>query len=118
MQPDKLQFWVDHNLPKALAILIQEHFAFQAVSFSDLMMERMEDAEVYRNAAQNMNVVIITKDQDFVNLCMSKGAPPKIIWITVGNVTNARLKEIFKSTFEDAIKKLSTYDIVEISNSI
>jgi predicted nuclease of predicted toxin-antitoxin system len=118
MLPDTATFWIDHNLPKALAIFITNFFGFDAFSFLDLKLDKAEDAEVYRRAALNKNIVIVTKDKDFVNLCLSKGAPPKIIWITLGNSTNKQLKEIFQSTFEDAISKLRRHDIVEISNSI
>lgn len=79
MLPDAVTFWIDHNLPKALATFITNRFGFDAFPFMELALDKMEDAEVYRQAAQNKNIVIVTKDKDFVNLCLSKGAPPKII---------------------------------------
>lgn len=62
--------------------------------------------------------MIVTKDKDFVALLQAKGTPPKILWVTVGNVKNAALKQIFEESFEMALDKLMYYDIVEISNSL
>ena len=36
----------------------------------------------------------MTKDSDFVLLLDKLGAPPQVIWVTCGNTSNARLKEV------------------------
>ena len=42
--------------------------------------------------------------------------PPKIIWLTCGNTSNTRLKEILSATLLDALKFLETSEkLVEIS---
>lgn len=38
--------------------------------------------------------MIISKDSDFVDLVQRLGAPPKLVWLTCGNVTTARLKAL------------------------
>jgi predicted nuclease of predicted toxin-antitoxin system len=40
----------------------------------------------------------MTKDSDFVALLDRFGPPPQVIWITCGNTSNARLKEILTIT--------------------
>ncbi len=58
----------------------------------------------------------MTKDSDFVDLLDRLDAPPKIIWLTCGNTSNARLKEILNVTLIDALKILETGEkLIEIS---
>jgi len=45
---------------------------------------------------------LISKDNDFVELVLRLGAPPQLLWVTCGNVTNARLKAVFAKIFPQA----------------
>lgn len=47
-------------------------------------------------AARQIRAVVITKDEDFVRLLDAHGAPPQVVWVTVGNVRNARLRSVFE----------------------
>lgn len=43
-------------------------------------------------------------------------APPKVIWLTCGNTSNARLKEILSETLEKALELLQSGErLVEVS---
>ncbi len=43
------------------------------------------------------------------------GSPPKIIWLTCGNTSDAALREIFATHFQEAMRLLdSGKDLVEI----
>ena len=44
-------------------------------------------------AAKQPNLVILTKDSDFVDLVCRLGSPPQILWLTCGNVTNRNLRQ-------------------------
>lgn len=57
----------------------------------------------------------MTKDEDFVSLLEQKGPPPKIIWITCGNTSNAYLKDLFLELLSQAIQLLERESLVEIS---
>ena len=68
-------------------------------------------------AARAENVIIMTKDSDFIDLVCRLGKPPQILWLTCGNVTNRNLKRLLFRTLEEALERLSQGDlIVEISN--
>ena len=57
----------------------------------------------------------MTKDSDFVDLVERLGPPPKIIWLTCGNTSNARLREILSATLLQALELLRTDEtLVEI----
>ena len=78
-------------------------------------MREAEDEAVFF-AARNSVDVVITKDNDFVELLERHGPPPKIIWLTCGNTSEARLKQIFTEHFENAFRLLNNGDdLVEIS---
>jgi predicted nuclease of predicted toxin-antitoxin system len=58
----------------------------------------------------------MTKDSDFVDLVERLGAPPQIIWLTCGNTSNDRLREILSSTLAEALDLLSSGEkLVEIN---
>jgi predicted nuclease of predicted toxin-antitoxin system len=50
-----------------------------------------------------------------VKLLEQLGSPPKIIWLTCGNSSKQRLKEIFEQHLLDALKLLENTDFVEIT---
>lgn len=43
-------------------------------------------------AARDAGAVLMSKDSDFVALVQQLGTPPQLVWLTCGNVTNARLR--------------------------
>ncbi len=55
-----------------------------------LGLDRANDAEIWA-IARKEGFAIVTKDADFVELSLMKGFPPKVIWLNLGNVTNAAL---------------------------
>jgi predicted nuclease of predicted toxin-antitoxin system len=107
--------WVDAQLPPAIAAWITEHFGIQAAAVRDLGLRDATDRPIFL-AAQQAQVVVMTKDSDFLWLLEELGAPPRVIWITCGNTSNARLKAILDSTLTSAITLLETGDkLVEIN---
>ena len=55
-------------------------------------------------------------DSDFVKLLEKFGPPPRVIWLTFGNTSNARLKEIFAQTLTRALNLIQAGEaMVEIS---
>lgn len=121
MLPDKLEFWVDMNLPSCLADWIYTEFKFPAKSFVQLGYQSTPDLEVFRNAANNPNVIVITtKDYDFINIKNEERSNPKILYLNIGNVTNKILRKIFDIYFSEAIKILSRSNesLVEIKNDL
>ena len=110
-----MKFWIDAQLPPALATWLSRRFAVDAVSLRDLGLRDAADIDIFRSAQQHQ-LVLISKDCDFVDLVSRYGPPPQLIWVTCGNVTNARLQDVFSKTFAEATASLSSGQaIVEIS---
>jgi predicted nuclease of predicted toxin-antitoxin system len=107
--------WVDAHLSPAIAIWIADTFKIPALALRDVGLRDAEDPEIFE-AAKAQGIIFITKDSDFVDLVDRFGAPPQIIWLTCGNTSNARLKEILSETLLDALEILRTGEnLVEIS---
>ncbi len=81
----------------------------------DLGLRDAEDPEIFE-AAKAQEAILITKDSDFVDLVERLGSPPQIIWLTCGNTSNARLREILSETLPRALELLVDGEtLVEIS---
>ncbi|MEO8820062.1 MAG: DUF5615 family PIN-like protein [Ginsengibacter sp.] len=95
MQQSNLEFWIDVNLPPAMAIWIQEDFGIPAKSFKELNFDATQDVVVFATAAKRLNTVVITtKDVDFKYLAEEIAIRPKILYLNIGNTSNKMLKEI------------------------
>jgi predicted nuclease of predicted toxin-antitoxin system len=107
--------WIDAQMSPAIATWISSNFSVNAIAIRDLGLRDAEDKEIFE-AARRENATVITKDADFVLLLDRLGAPPQVIWITCGNTSNARLKEILTTTLPKALELLkSGEELVEIS---
>ena len=69
---------IDENLPKSLS------FNETSIHVTDLGA-RKTDTEIWQYAKDN-DLVIVTKDTDFYDRIILQGAPPKVIWIRLGNL--------------------------------
>jgi predicted nuclease of predicted toxin-antitoxin system len=103
--------WIDAQLPPALATWLTATFDVNARSLRDLGLRDAKDIEIFE-AAQQPGMVIMTKDSDFVDLVCRLGAPPQILWLTCGNVTNRHLKQLLMTTFLPAIAELQKGELV------
>jgi predicted nuclease of predicted toxin-antitoxin system len=107
--------WVDAQLSPFLADWICNELKFDAKAIRDFGLRDANDEDIF-NKAKIAEAIVMTKDIDFKILQDRLGSPPKIIWLTCGNTSNRRLKEILISHLHDAIELLNSGDsIVEIS---
>ena len=108
--------WVDAQLSPALAPWLKKHFGVDAFSARYLNMVAANDPQIF-SAAREANVVVLTKDSDFVLLQERLGAPPAIMWVRCGNTSNAYLKGVLERTFNDARRLIEAGEIlVEITD--
>jgi predicted nuclease of predicted toxin-antitoxin system len=110
-----MTIWIDAQLSPAIAKWITESFSIQAVALRDLGLRDATDRQIFA-AAQQAGAVVMTKDSDFVELVNRYGAPPQVIWLTCGNTSNARLKQILTTALPQAIALLDTGEsLIEIN---
>lgn len=84
-----------------MKLLFDEHISFRAVrSMLDVFpdakhlrffgLEESADAVIW-NFAKKEGYAIITKDDDFRELSMTFGHPPKVVWLKTGNLKSSEL---------------------------
>jgi predicted nuclease of predicted toxin-antitoxin system len=108
-------FLLDAQLSPHLAKWLTDEFNVEAFSLAYLQMQYLDDFSIYTYAKEK-NAIVITKDFDFVQLQERFGSPPKIIFVTCGNTSNQKMKEILKSKFQLISELLNTNNLVELSD--
>ncbi len=79
----------DQNLSPTLAVVLQTVYPGSA-HLHELMLGAAGDKKVWSFAKDN-EFVIVSKDADFYELSLIHGAPPKIIWIRLGNCRTEKI---------------------------
>jgi predicted nuclease of predicted toxin-antitoxin system len=108
--------WLDAQLPPKLAPWLRNDLGLDAVALRDLSLRDADDGEIFATA-KAARVVLISKDSDFIDLVQRLGPPPQIVWLTCGNVTNARLKIVFARAWPSVATLLAAGEaIVELGD--
>lgn len=106
--------WLDAQLSPRLARWIEETFGGECLHVRDLGLRDAEDTEIFQKAG-DAGSVVMTKDEDFVRLVERNSPPPQVIWVTAGNMSNARFKALLLQTFPDAMSLIASGEtVVEI----
>jgi predicted nuclease of predicted toxin-antitoxin system len=104
----------DHHLSRKLVARLADIFPNSShVAFHGL--DSADDINIW-HFAQGNGYTIVTKDSDFNDVAAIRGAPPKIIWIRIGNSTNATVEAIIRKHFVliEQFGEDSTSTILEI----
>ena len=107
--------WLDAQLSPSLVSWISLTMQIPCKALRDLGLRNEIDKVIFFRAKEE-NVIIITKDKDFVDLVYKYDVPPKVILLTCGNTSNERLQKIFADKLKISLSLLITEKIVEISD--
>jgi predicted nuclease of predicted toxin-antitoxin system len=108
-----VKIWLDAQLSPELARWISTTYALEAVSVRELGFRDAQDEMIFL-AAREAGAIVMTKDHDFVVLLDRLGPPPRVLWITCGNTSNARMRSILENVLEQALRLLQSEPLVEI----
>jgi len=92
-------------------LLFDQHFSYRLVNqLGDLFpgsnqvrllgMARHSDSDIWYYA-QYHGYVLVTRDEDLVELGILRGAPPKIVWVRIGNSRTSDVERLLRQSFED-----------------
>jgi predicted nuclease of predicted toxin-antitoxin system len=85
---------LDQNLSFRLIAVLSRFFpGSQHVRYASL--DRATDREVWDYARSN-GFAILSKDGDFHQLSLLLGAPPKVIWLQVGNASTSEISNLVR----------------------
>jgi len=99
---------IDENLPFSLVRLL----SVDCVHASEIAAQA-SDTLLWNTARQN-NWMVLTRDTDFFDRLLVHGAPPKVIWVRLGNVRKNALIELLLSRWPAMQLLLETNDLVEV----
>jgi predicted nuclease of predicted toxin-antitoxin system len=97
--------WLDAQLSPSVAAWIRATFGIECHAVRDLGLRDAKDPSIFQ-AARAADAVVMTKDSDFIEMLQRLGPPPKVLWVTCGNTSNARLREILNRDLPAAIARL------------
>lgn len=106
------EIWIDAQLSPALAAWINRNYdKIEAQSVRAVGLRNAEDKEIFQ-AAREAGVIVMSKDSDFINLLDRHGPPPKVIWVTCGNTSNRRMREILQRMLPPAVNMLEGGEVI------
>ena len=108
--------WLDAQLSPKVAKWIREELKLEAKAASELGLLFATDEEIFRKARE-ADVIVMTKDADFLRLLDRYGPPPKIIWLTCGNSSNLQLQKVLSIHLHTARSLLANDALVEIGDA-
>jgi predicted nuclease of predicted toxin-antitoxin system len=108
-----MKFLIDAQLPKSLAHLLSQngHESMHTLDLTD--KNKTTDRRIIE-IAESENYIVITKDDDFAKAFYLKKQPSKLILVRTGNISNARLLEIFLIHIMNIESMLSENSFIEI----
>jgi predicted nuclease of predicted toxin-antitoxin system len=92
-----MKLLLDANLSWRLSkSLVSKGIESLHVDFIDGLKKPAKDIDIWKYAFKN-NCIIITNDEDFINLALFKGYPPKILILKIGNQSSRFPKNVIVS---------------------
>lgn len=83
----------------------QQDLGLDAVAVRSLGLRDALDSEIFQ-AVRQANVLMMTRDRDFINLLEQHGPSPQVIWLLTGYSSNQALQETLDSTLAPALDLL------------
>jgi predicted nuclease of predicted toxin-antitoxin system len=97
-----LKLLLDQNLSRKILPGIREQFPGSShVVYVNL--DTADDATI-RRYAEAEGFTLVTKNTDMVDLCVVKGAPPKVLWLRIGNCTTDVVRRVLDANNERILR--------------
>ena len=84
----------DHNLSPRLVIQLAALYP-DSLHVYQLSLDQSDD-KIVRDYARNHDLIVVTKDVDFSDLCFWLGFPPKVIWVRAGNCPTRHIETLLR----------------------
>jgi predicted nuclease of predicted toxin-antitoxin system len=108
-----LNFIIDAQLPPALANWIRTA-GHDATHVFDIGLKSADDLIIWVRAVQQ-EMIIVSKDEDFVDHWLLSADPARLVWIRKGNCSNRALIEWLTPLWPETLKRLEQGDrLVEL----
>ena len=110
-----MKLLLDANISRRLTVNLQLHFEACFHVDNVGITVPAKDIEIWNYALHN-NLIIVTNDNDFLNLAEVKGFPPKVVLLRTGNQSNRFIEEILIKHKQDInlLSQSDEYGFLEI----
>ncbi|MEX6505652.1 DUF5615 family PIN-like protein [Jiella sp. M17.18] len=109
-----MRFLIDAQLPPGLATFLELQ-GHQAEHVARIGLGAASDIAIFAHA-KAVQAALITKDADFLTLAANDRDAPPVVWVRVGNTTNASLRSVFGRALAELVLALEARErVVEIS---
>ena len=89
----------DEQLSEDLSVLLRDVFP-DAWHVRQIGAGGAPDLMVWQ-LAQDRGCLLVTKDEDFHRLSILRGAPPKVVWLRLGNCTTKDVARVLRQHVAD-----------------
>ena len=89
----------DQNLSPKLVPRLADLFP-GSIHVLSVGMDQADDNQVWECTKLN-GFAVVTKDEDYNNLSVLHGSPPKVLWLQSGNCTIIQVKALLRSHFAE-----------------
>jgi predicted nuclease of predicted toxin-antitoxin system len=96
---------LDEHLSARLCQLLARAYP-GSLHVNDLGLRSASDDAIWRAAIEH-DCVLLTKDEDFQRLSVLRGAPPKVIWLRLGNASTEATADLLLSRAADVERFVS-----------
>jgi predicted nuclease of predicted toxin-antitoxin system len=107
---------VDAQLPRKLAAL-RASLGHEALHTLDLPDQNRTGDDALRRIAASEDRVLVTKDADFADSLLVRGLPPKLLFVTTGNIPDDELLALFRANLAALTGALAVHAFVEIDRT-
>lgn len=94
-----IRLLLDENLSEQLIPRLTRRFP-AVLHVRSLGYGGAPDAVLWELAARE-GCILVTKDEDFVQLSVLRGMPPKVIWLGMGNASTATIAELLLAAADE-----------------
>ena len=89
-----MKLLLDENVSPKLVGLVEAEFPESAHVY-DVGLRGAPDRSIWKHAREN-GFTIVSKDDDFRQRSFVHGAPPKVVWLQVGNAGTGAIAELLR----------------------
>jgi predicted nuclease of predicted toxin-antitoxin system len=97
-----MKLFFDHNLSCKLVGRLADLFP-NSEHVRNVNLHEADDRMVWEYALAN-DFAIVSKDEDFHQLSFLYGAPPKMVWVRLGNCTTTDIEHALRRHHTDIIE--------------
>lgn len=98
-----MKLLLDHNLSHKIPARLSDVFP-RSTQTRLLNFGRTGDSELWFYARTH-GYILVTKDRDIAELAVLRGAPPKVVWLRIGNCSAGEVESTLRRNY-DAIEDL------------